>query len=94
MPSPLREPNVEHAEAIPSRPVKLGPRELVADRRADSTIYLRSPHALAPYPGKLTDAMSFRIGHIGQLDETVMRGVLGAVDATCRAMNITNRGRR
>ena len=45
------------------------------------------------YPGKLTEAVSFRIGCIGQLDETVMRGVLAAVDESCRAMGVTNRGR-
>ena len=45
------------------------------------------------YPGKLTEAMSFRIGCIGQLDEGVMRGVLKAVDESCQAMGVTNRGR-
>ncbi len=45
------------------------------------------------YPGKLTEADSFRIGCIGQLDETVMRGVLTAVDDTCIAMGVSNRGR-
>ena len=34
----------------PVRPVRLGPREALVDRRADGTIYLRSPHELAPYP--------------------------------------------
>jgi 2-aminoethylphosphonate-pyruvate transaminase len=45
------------------------------------------------YPGKLTEVVSFRIGCIGQLDETVMRGVLKAIDESCNAMGITNRGR-
>jgi 2-aminoethylphosphonate-pyruvate transaminase len=45
------------------------------------------------YPGKLTEVVSFRIGCIGQLDETVMRGVLKAIDESCKAMGITNRGR-
>ena len=43
------------------------------------------------YPGKLTEADSFRIGCIGQLDEGVMRGVLKAIDQSCIAMGVTNR---
>jgi len=46
------------------------------------------------YPGKLTEADSFRVGCIGQLDETVMRGVLTAIDDACKAMGVTNRGRK
>jgi len=45
------------------------------------------------YPGKLTEADSFRIGCIGQLDEAVMRGVLKAVDDACKVMGVTNRQR-
>jgi feruloyl-CoA synthase len=39
------------------RPVRLGPSEVVAERRADGTIHLRSPHALGPYPVKLTERL-------------------------------------
>lgn len=45
------------------------------------------------YPGKLTEAMSFRIGCIGQVDETVMRGVLAAIADACREMGVLRRGR-
>ncbi len=45
------------------------------------------------YPGKLTQAESFRIGCIGQLDEAVMQGVLAAVAEACRQMDVRHRGR-
>ncbi len=57
MPNPSREPHADRSEAIPLRPVKLGPRELVADHRSDGTIYLQSTHALAPYPDKVTERL-------------------------------------
>jgi feruloyl-CoA synthase len=43
--------------AILTRPVRLGPRDVEIDRRPDGTIHLRSPHALAPYPAKLTERL-------------------------------------
>ncbi|HEY1364986.1 MAG TPA: feruloyl-CoA synthase [Xanthobacteraceae bacterium] len=39
------------------RRVRLGPRDVLVDRRPDGTIYLRSPHALPPHPGKLTERL-------------------------------------
>ncbi|CAN5460108.1 2-aminoethylphosphonate--pyruvate transaminase [soil metagenome] len=42
----------------------------------------------AIYPGKLTKQPSFRIGTIGQIDETVMRGVLSAIRDVMRAMDV------
>src|ERR1700730_4566567 len=46
--------------AAPSfRPVRLGPRDILVDRRSDGTIYLRSPHALAAFPGKLTERLEY-----------------------------------
>jgi feruloyl-CoA synthase len=39
------------------RAVRLGPRDVVAERRGDGAILLRSPHALAPYPAKLTERL-------------------------------------
>src|SRR5215467_725745 len=45
------------AAAAPMRAVQLGPRDVVAERRGDGTILLRSPHTLAPYPAKLTERL-------------------------------------
>jgi feruloyl-CoA synthase len=42
-----------------SRPVRLGPQDVVVARRADGTIDLRSPHALGPYPTKLTERLEY-----------------------------------
>lgn len=39
------------------RAVKLCAPEVLVDRRPDGTIYLRSPHVLPDYPGKLTDRL-------------------------------------
>jgi 2-aminoethylphosphonate-pyruvate transaminase len=44
----------------------------------------------AIYPGKLTKTPSFRIGTIGQLDETVMRGVLSAIADVLKELGVTN----
>ncbi|MEX2618202.1 MAG: 2-aminoethylphosphonate--pyruvate transaminase [Alphaproteobacteria bacterium] len=44
------------------------------------------------YPGKLTVAESFRIGCIGRLDESVMRGVLEAIRDTLDEMGVRQRG--
>ncbi len=43
---------------VPFRPVRLGPRDVAVERKADGTIYLRSPHKLAPYPTKITDCLT------------------------------------
>jgi feruloyl-CoA synthase len=45
------------AAAAPLRPVRLGPMHCVVNRRADGTIYLRSPHPLESYPDKLTQCL-------------------------------------
>jgi feruloyl-CoA synthase len=45
------------AATAPFRPVRLGPRDVVVDRKPDGTIHLRSPHALPPYPAKLTERL-------------------------------------
>src|SRR5258705_8310542 len=39
------------------RPVRLGPRDVVVDRRPDGTFHLTSPRALAPYPARLTERL-------------------------------------
>src|SRR5262249_43254972 len=43
----------------PIRPLRLGPRDVEVERRADGTIRLRSPHPLPPYPAKLTERLEF-----------------------------------
>jgi feruloyl-CoA synthase len=52
----LREDRKDQA-AAPFRPVRLGPRDYLIDRRPDGTIYMRSPHPLGPYPTKLTERL-------------------------------------
>lgn len=39
------------------RPARLGPLDAVVDRRADGTVYVRSPHALSPYANKITERL-------------------------------------
>jgi feruloyl-CoA synthase len=41
----------------PVRPVRLGSSDIVAERRADGCVLLRSPHALGAYPRKLTERL-------------------------------------
>jgi feruloyl-CoA synthase len=41
----------------PLRAVKLGPSDCVTERKADGTIYVRSPHRLPPYPDKVTERL-------------------------------------
>ncbi len=45
------------ATAARTRPVRLGPRDVEIERRSDGTVYLKSPHPLAPYPAKLTERL-------------------------------------
>jgi feruloyl-CoA synthase len=45
------------AAQVPLRPVKLGPADVVVERRGDGTILMRSPHALPPYPRMLTERL-------------------------------------
>lgn len=42
------------------------------------------------YPGKLTVVASFRIGCIGQMDETVMRAVVAAAQNALTEMNVSS----
>jgi feruloyl-CoA synthase len=46
-------------QTAPFRPVRLGPRDYLIDRKPDGTIYLRSPHPLGPYPAKLTERLEY-----------------------------------
>ena len=56
MAAPVKE---RRPEAAPVRPVRLGPRDVVVERRPDGTIHLKSPHALARYPAKLTERLEY-----------------------------------
>ena len=42
---------------VPLRQVKLGPSDTQIERRPDGTLLMRSPHALEPYPQKLTERL-------------------------------------
>ena len=42
---------------VPMRPVRLGETGMNLDKRADGTIYARSPVSLGPYPDRLTDRL-------------------------------------
>jgi feruloyl-CoA synthase len=57
MAAPVKERRATPAPAAPLRPVRLGPRDVVVERRPDGTVHLRSPHALASYPAKLTERL-------------------------------------
>jgi feruloyl-CoA synthase len=41
----------------PLRPVKLGPADVLVERRPDGAILMRSPHRLPPHPRKLTERL-------------------------------------
>ena len=56
MAAPVKE---RRPEAAPVRPVRLGPRDVVVERRPDGAVHLKSPHALAPYPAKLTERLEY-----------------------------------
>src|SRR5260370_15912261 len=47
------------AEPGPVRAARLGPRDVVSERRPDGTIRMTSPHALASYPAKLTERLQY-----------------------------------
>jgi len=58
MATPVKARRLE-AEPVQARAVRLGPRDVVSERRPDGTIRLTSPHALAPYPAKLTERLQY-----------------------------------
>src|SRR6516225_3700158 len=58
MATPVKARRLE-AEPVQVRAVRLGPRDVVSERRPDGTIRLTSPHALAPYPAKLTERLQY-----------------------------------
>ncbi len=52
--------SLRHRDAdapVYDRPVRLGPRDILIDRKSDGTIYIRSPHQLDAYPDKLTERL-------------------------------------
>jgi feruloyl-CoA synthase len=59
MATPVKDRRPDPAPAAPVRPVRLGPRDVVVDRRPDGTFHLASPHALAPYPAKLSERLDY-----------------------------------
>jgi feruloyl-CoA synthase len=56
---PVKELRPDSAAGAPVRPVRLGARDVVVERRSDGSMILRSPHALPHYPAKLTDRLEF-----------------------------------
>jgi feruloyl-CoA synthase len=54
-----QERSFQPALAISTRPVRLGPRDVEIERRPDGSIRLKSPHALAPFPAKLTERLEY-----------------------------------
>jgi feruloyl-CoA synthase len=42
---------------MPLRPVRLGPRDFVIERKTDGAIHIGSPHPLGVYPERLTDRL-------------------------------------
>ena len=64
-----------------------------ADPKYDFKTFYDHLHrrGFAIYPGKLTDADSFRIGCIGRVHEDDMRGVLGAIEEALGVMGVETR---
>jgi feruloyl-CoA synthase len=60
------------------RKVRVLGREAVFDRRADGTIYVRSPRALAPYPVRLTDRLEHWAAEAPERTFLVQRAADGA----------------
>ena len=53
--APAKTPSIQ--SRAPLRPVKLGPADVVIERRSDGAILMRSPHPLPPHPQKLTERL-------------------------------------
>src|SRR5688572_26416665 len=43
----------------PTRPVRLGPSDILVERRADGCVLLRAPQELGPYPRRLTERLDY-----------------------------------
>ncbi|MBX6328138.1 MAG: feruloyl-CoA synthase [Pseudolabrys sp.] len=48
-----------HNRDVRTRPVTLGPRDVIVEHRDDRTILLRSPQPLATFPPRITDRLKF-----------------------------------
>jgi 2-aminoethylphosphonate-pyruvate transaminase len=79
---------LEDSEAGPIIQTFLTPRDLNFDFEKFYQALRAKGYAI--YPGKLTKRPSFRIGTIGQIDETVMEGVLRAIKDVLRDMDVTD----
>jgi feruloyl-CoA synthase len=62
----------------PLRPVKLGPPDVIVERRGDGAILLRSPHPLPPHPKVLTDRLTHWAGAAPQRVFLAQRDATGA----------------
>jgi feruloyl-CoA synthase len=47
----------------PYREVRLGPSDVVVDRRPDGSILVRSPHSLGTYPARMTEPLDYWARH-------------------------------
>ncbi len=47
----------DRVRGVPLRPVKLGPADVVVERRSDGAMLLRSPHPLPPHAANLTERL-------------------------------------
>ncbi len=66
----------------------LTPRD--SNFRFETFYELLRQRGYAIYPGKLTKRPSFRVGTIGQIDETVMRSALTAIREVLEEMKVTD----
>jgi feruloyl-CoA synthase len=57
MATQVKELGPDRTAAAPFRPVRLGSRDVVVERRPDGSMILQSPHPLPPYPAKLTERL-------------------------------------
>ena len=69
--------------ANPYRSVRLGPTDIVIDRRPDGTLLARSPHELGSYAEKMTDRLDYWAQHASY------RTFLAERDAKGRWRNVT-----
>jgi feruloyl-CoA synthase len=49
--------------SVPHRNVRLGPSDVVVERRPDGTTLVRSPHPLGAYPERMTDPLDYWARH-------------------------------
>src|SRR5262245_13727775 len=78
MAAPVKERRPTTSPTAPLRPVRLGPRDVVVERRSDGTIHLRSPHALASYPEQLTERLEHWAAHATERTCLAQRDASGA----------------